>query len=87
MIQCKHLSTQQLVVRDGAVVVRLLPLVLTFNYTIMFAVLPRVALKPEEWQYVHNMGDTQEWGFRFIDALNALNEINRTVMLWVIRHE
>ena len=65
----------------------MLPLVLTFNSTIMFAVFPRVALKPEEWQCVHNIGDTQEWGFLFIDARNAFNEINRTVMLWVIRHE
>ena len=29
----------------------------------------------------------EEWGFLLIDARNALNEIDRTVMLWVIRHE
>ena len=29
----------------------------------------------------------EEWGFLRIDARNAFNEINRTVMLWVIRHE
>ena len=29
----------------------------------------------------------EEWGFHLIDAHNASNEINRTVMLWVTRHE
>ena len=28
-----------------------------------------------------------EWGFLLIDARIAFNEINHTVMLWVIRHE
>ena len=27
----------------------------------------------------------EEWGFFLIDARNAINEINRTVMLWVLR--
>ena len=29
----------------------------------------------------------EEWGFLLIDARNAFHEINRKVMLWVIRHE
>ena len=29
----------------------------------------------------------EELRFLLIDARNALNEISRTVMLWVIRHE
>ena len=29
----------------------------------------------------------EEWGFLLIDARNAFNEINHTVMLPVIRHE
>ena len=72
-------------------VIRLFPLVLTSDYSIMYAVLPRVILKPEEWLValnvpcVNNMGDKQEWGFVLIDARNAFSTINRTVML--TRHE
>ena len=29
----------------------------------------------------------EEWGLIVIDARNAINEINRTAMLWVIGHE
>ncbi len=31
--------------------------------------------------------EEEDWGFLMIDARNAFNEINRTTMLWVIRHE
>ena len=41
---------------------------------------------------IHSMWEThqkmeEEWGFLFIDARNSFDEINRTVNLWVMRHE
>ena len=40
---------------------------------------------------MHSLWEThkmeEEWGFLLIDARNAFDEINRTVMLWLIRHE
>ena len=36
---------------------------------------------------VHAHKMEEEWDFFLIDAHNTLNEINRTVILWVMCHE
>ncbi len=36
------------------------------------------------WEQMHG---EDEYGFLLVDAKNAFNEMNRTTMLWVVRHE
>jgi hypothetical protein len=44
------------------------------------------AIHAGQWMWDQH-SEEENWGFLLVDAHNAFNQVNRTAMLWVVRHE